>query len=112
MKKIILTIPLLIALAMFCNGQNVKGKIGFSFKPQNDSVTIAVVCHDSKERIEKVIQDQNLKYINAMATDEIIGDFGISKYPTTYLVDPNGIIVGKDLRGDNLASRIGNILKN
>lgn len=73
-------------------------------------IVIGLVCNDTKEKVEKVIREKDLKYINAMANEVIIDDFGISSYPTTYLLDPNGIIIGKNLRGDNLSERIKNIL--
>jgi thiol-disulfide isomerase/thioredoxin len=44
-------------------------------------------------------------------SDEIAGEiYGVNSYPTTLLVDPEGVIVAKDLRGAELEKRVLNLL--
>lgn len=37
--------------------------------------------------------------------------YGIHHYPANFLIDPNGIIIAKDLRGDALKNKLAGILK-
>ncbi|MGL5275465.1 redoxin domain-containing protein [Myroides sp.] len=52
-------------------------------------------------------QVTNLKFWN----DPIVKDYGIKGIPANYLVTPNGVIVAKDLRGEELAKKIEEILQ-
>ena len=73
-------------------------------------IVIGVACNDTKERVEKTIQSRNLQYLNALANKEIIADYGISSFPTNYLIDPDGIIIGNNFRGSDLSERIKRII--
>lgn len=44
-------------------------------------------------------------------TNNITELYGVKGYPTTLLVDPNGVIVGKNLRGKDLDNKIEELLK-
>lgn len=44
--------------------------------------------------------------MNTMATDQITGDYGISSYPTTFLIDREGNIASKNLRGEQLSEAV------
>lgn len=37
--------------------------------------------------------------------------YGISSYPTNFLIDPHGIIIAKDLRGEALSKKLSELLK-
>jgi peroxiredoxin len=38
-------------------------------------------------------------------------EYGVEGIPTNFLVDPNGVIIAKDLRGDELEKKLGEVLK-
>lgn len=52
-------------------------------------------------------QVTNLKFWN----DPIVKDYGIKGIPANYLVTPNGVIIAKDLRGEELVKKIEEILQ-
>ena len=52
-----------------------------------------------------------MPYPNAMAGKEIQNEYGISRFPTTFLIDPKGVIVGKDLRGEKLLDLVKDKMK-
>jgi hypothetical protein len=37
--------------------------------------------------------------------------YGVSAIPQSFLVDPNGIIIAKNLRGDDLIEKLNEVLK-
>lgn len=41
----------------------------------------------------------------------VVRDYGITAIPTNFLLDPNGKIIGKDLRGGDLEQKLAEILK-
>lgn len=43
--------------------------------------------------------------------DPIAKAYGVEGIPATFLLDENGIIIGKDLRGDQLKAKIASLLK-
>ncbi|MDM1532181.1 TlpA family protein disulfide reductase [Myroides marinus] len=52
-------------------------------------------------------QVTNLKFWN----DSIVKDYGIKGIPANYLVTPSGLIIAKDLRGEELVKKIEEILQ-
>jgi peroxiredoxin len=52
-------------------------------------------------------QVSDLNYWN----NKVVLQYGIRAVPQNFLVDPNGIIVAKNLRGEDLIKRLGEILK-
>ena len=49
----------------------------------------------------------DLKYWN----NEVAVQFGIQSIPASFLIDPNGVIIGKDLRGDDLVKALKAVIK-
>jgi len=49
----------------------------------------------------QVISDSN---------NQISNSYGVQSYPTTYLIDPNGIIIAKNLRGIELKNKINELI--
>lgn len=62
--------------------------------------------------VEAIAQDNltwnhvsDLQYFNS----EAASDYNISAIPATYLIDPNGVIIGKNLRGPSLEAKLKEI---
>jgi len=47
-----------------------------------------------------------LNFPNCLVAEEVLLEYGIIKYPTSYLLAPNCKIIAKDLRGENLAEQV------
>lgn len=43
--------------------------------------------------------------------NKIKENYGIIRYPTTFLINPEGIIIAKDLRGNELEAKIESLIK-
>jgi thioredoxin-like negative regulator of GroEL len=48
-----------------------------------------------------------LKYWN----NAVAVQFGIQSIPASYLLDPNGVVIGKDLRGADLKAMLAKYIK-
>jgi len=67
---------------------------------------IGIVCRDNKSKAKKYIKKHKIKYSNSMATNNLMNSYGITSFPTTLLIDKSGVIIAKNLRGDNLVNTI------
>jgi peroxiredoxin len=68
--------------------------------PDEDLIVIGIVCHDKEETIKDFIEKNDIRYPNAMADSDILNTYGVAKFPTTFLIDREGKIVAKDIRGE------------
>jgi peroxiredoxin len=89
-------------------------KIYNEFK-NNGFDILGVASDDTKEAWTAAVQKDSLTWHNV---SDLKGDrnkaaliYGVSYYPTNYLIDRNGIIIAKDLRGDALRNKLIEILK-
>jgi thiol-disulfide isomerase/thioredoxin len=85
------------------------------FKDKNFTV-FSVSLDNKKEDWEKAIKDDNLawpthgsdlKGWNADAAKL----YGIQSIPFNFLIDPNGKVIARDLRGDALQNMLGAVMK-
>ena len=76
---------------------------------------LGVAADDNKELWIQAVRKDHLSWQNV---SELKGDrdkaaliYGVSYYPTNFLIDRNGIIIAKDLRGEDLRKKLIEILK-
>ena len=75
---------------------------------------LGVAADDKKEQWLKAIKDDKLPWENV---SDLKGDknqvaliYGISAFPTNYLIDEKGIIIAKNLRGEALNKKLAELL--
>jgi peroxiredoxin len=76
---------------------------------------LGVASDDKKEIWIEAVQKDSLTWQNVC---DLKGDknkaaliYGVSYYPTNFLIDRNGIIIAKDLRGDALRNKLNEVLQ-
>jgi peroxiredoxin len=87
------------------------------FKSRNFEI-IAISLDDNKEKWLKAIKDDGLSWIHVSdlkqsknAVGNAVGmEYGIRHIPTNLLLNPNGIIIAKNLRGEALEKKLDEIL--
>ena len=74
---------------------------------------IGIVGHSASDRLKKVIDQHEITWPQILSNDtnKIIENYRISGYPTTLLIDPEGVVVVKNLRGKELEEKILNLMK-
>jgi peroxiredoxin len=85
-----------------------------AFKNKNFTVLGVSLDQDKARWLEAIKKDglswshvSDLKYWN----NEVAVQFGIQSIPASFLIDPNGVIIGKDLRGDDLVKALKAVIK-
>ncbi|MFW6226673.1 MAG: TlpA family protein disulfide reductase [Bacteroidota bacterium] len=78
---------------------------------ENDLVVLGIICHDTKEKAEKILAENQAVYANVMGDEAILASYGVAKFPTTFLIDREGKIVAKDIRGSNLAEQVKKMME-
>lgn len=89
-------------------------KIYNEFKDKGFEI-LGVAAETDKKRFEDAIQKDGLPWQNV---SDLKGDknkvaliYGISYYPANFLIDKNGIIVAKDLRGEKLRDKLKELFR-
>ena len=71
-----------------------------------DKLIIVGLAKDNPASLSAYIKEKNIPYPNALVRDKILKEYGISAFPTTFLISPKGIIIAKNLRGEDLPEKI------
>lgn len=74
---------------------------------------IISIVGDSKEQdLEKIIQKHSISWPQIISNDsnKIKETYGIYGYPTTLLLNPQGIIIAKNLRGKELEKKVTDLI--
>lgn len=73
---------------------------------------IGIVGDSPSKALKEMIEKNSINWTQILSTDsnKIKETFGIHGYPTTFLVNPEGIIVAKNLRGKELEEKVLGLL--
>ncbi len=70
---------------------------------------------DGKEKWLQAIEKDNLTWTQVSDLqyfdNAVARQYGIMAIPQNYLIDPNGIIVGKNLKGEALTKKLEELIK-
>ena len=69
---------------------------------------IGIVGDSPSDALKEIVENDSIKWIQILSTDsnKIKETYGIHGYPTTFLLNPEGIIVAKNLRGNELEEKV------
>ena len=84
---------------------DVPDKINLVQSISTDSLVLLGLVPGDKEQLE-FIKERNIPYVNAISNVDLEEQYGIEYLPTNYLIDPNGRILAKDLKGDGLTALV------
>ena len=79
---------------------------------ESDFQIIGVSVDDSREKWEKALTDDKVKWISLWDSDKKINNqFGITSYPTNYLLDSDFKVIESQLNAEKLKSKLNELLK-
>ncbi|MDP4282869.1 MAG: TlpA disulfide reductase family protein [Bacteroidota bacterium] len=71
-------------------------------------VLISIASSDVLDSLKKVIAKENMIWPQIFS-DKITKQYHIDAFPTTLLINPNGIVIAKDLSMDDLKEKLSNL---
>lgn len=80
---------------------------------REDFEIIGIIYPGREDQIREIISDYGIDWPQIMSdkdTNDITGRYGISYFPTTYLIGPDGVIIEKDIRGQATVDRVLSLL--
>lgn len=84
-----------------------------AYKDKNFTV-VGVSLDDSGEKWRKAIEEDGMPWLQLSDLkgfrNEVASQYGIQAIPSTFLLSPEGIIIAKDLRGEALNKKLGELL--
>ena len=91
-----------------------KGRECYYEKTDREKFEIVGVVGDSPlDALMKIIETDSITWSQILSTDsnKIKEEYGIKGYLTTFLIDPEGVIIAKDLRGLELEMKVLELVK-
>ena len=80
-----------------------------------DFEIVSVSIDEDKKAWQNASKEDGLNWINLLNTkgkpDEIGVKYGVQAVPSNFLINPNGVIIGKNLKGEELAKRLAELFK-
>ena len=98
-----------------CRAENPNVKKAYAeFKDKNFEI-IAVSLDNKKEAWQKAIADDGLLWLHVSDLkgweNEVAKMYSVQAVPQNWLIDPNGVIIGANMRGKDLEDKLGEVLK-
>jgi peroxiredoxin len=98
-----------------CRGENPNVVAAYSkFKDKNFTI-LGVSLDNDKDKWQQAVKKDNLSWthVSDLKGWESVAarDYAVEAIPANFLVDPNGKIIARDLRGEDLQSKLAEVLK-
>jgi len=78
---------------------------------QNENFTLIGIANDNFEALQDFVKKQEINWEQILQSEDksIIADYGVTGYPTTFFIDPEGIIIFKNIRAVELSEKLKEI---
>jgi len=98
-----------------CRGENPHLVSAYSeFKDKNFEI-VSISLDEKKDRWLAAIKQDNMSWIHVSDLkgwyNKVAAAYGIRAIPRNFLIDPNGIIIAKNLRGEEVETKLKEILE-
>ncbi|MBU2492666.1 MAG: TlpA family protein disulfide reductase [Bacteroidetes bacterium] len=77
-----------------------------------DLFIIGLAAYDNEEKLSKFLVKTPLNYPTALIDENIVNEYGVKIFPSSYLIDKNGKVIGKNMRGEDLVEQVKTRINN
>ncbi len=89
-------------------------KTYWRYQPEGFEI-VGIAADDNKAQWLKAVKDDKLPWVNLCDlkgdNNEVVLMYGIHSFPTNFLIDENGIIIAKNLRGKQLQEKLAELFR-
>jgi|GEM_PF-7073679 len=78
----------------------------------HDKLKVIGITESITSNAKWIEEGYSLDFPNCLVSEDVLLEYGIIKYPTSYLLAPDGRIIVKDLRGEDLTGKVKEQLVN
>jgi len=97
-----------------CRGENPNVLKAYNEYKDKNFTVVGISLDDKADRWEKAIREDNMPWTQLSDLkgwkNELADYYGIQGIPSNLLIDPNGKIIAKDLRGEALHAKLAEVL--
>lgn len=98
-----------------CRGENPNVVAAYNKYKDKNFTVLGISLDSKKENWMKAISDDGLTWQHVSDlkgwSNQVAQQFGITSIPQNFLIDPNGVVIDKNLRGEALEAKLESILK-
>lgn len=98
-----------------CRGENPNVVAAYNKYKSKNFTVLSISLDKTKDSWVEAIKKDGLNWTNVSDlkfwSNAVAQQFGITSIPQNFLVDPNGVIIDKNLRGEALEQKLASILK-
>lgn len=78
---------------------------------QNENFALIGIANDNFEALQDFVRKQEINWEQILQSDDksIIAAYGVTGYPTTFFIDPDGKIISKNIRAVELSEKLAEI---
>lgn len=81
---------------------------------EDNLVIVGIALDDNEEVVNRFIEEREMPWPQILQTDEFSGElvelFNVVGVPRMYLIDTDGIIIAKDLRGEEMVAEVDRLI--
>ncbi|RYF69887.1 MAG: TlpA family protein disulfide reductase, partial [Cytophagaceae bacterium] len=69
---------------------------------------LGIACHNTPVQVRQFARDQHLTWPQIVSddTNQMVDRYQVTAFPTSVLLDPNGVIIARDLHGEELRKKL------
>jgi len=95
-----------------CRAENPNLRAAYKKFNTKGFTIVSVSIDEKRDAWIKAVKEDNLEWTQLLdPIKEVYWKFALNKVPSSFLIDPKGEIIGKDLRGDKLTKALEKVLK-
>ena len=77
---------------------------------EQELVILGIALEENSEGFQSFLEKNGINWPQINSTEEVPNKFGVYGVPQIYIIDPDGDIVAKNLRGDKLVAKIDTLI--
>lgn len=73
---------------------------------EEDLYIIGLAAYDDQEKLTRFLNETPLNYPTALIDENVVSQYGVRSFPSSFLLDRTGKVIAKNLRGDHLIEEV------